>query len=795
MNNAAELVELRKQGSITQEEFFVALNQLRRANTGSASAIAEASAEVVVVGGVDKAPVPGVNSSSSTASAVDTARRPSEEDEIVVEDCAGDDGGGGAVGGEASSVNGPAETSQPDTVARSPLTGSLCEAGHHVSSITAQQSNSNDDRVDDAFVGATTTSPGVEQPPLPDGNNTVGDVHTETRCQRESPRSLLPGDEQQCRVPDTEVVGGDSRRQADDEIDKKHDECEAAQQTTSDDDSGWHISPSGENTPQSTSNRRRSSIASPERPQRQHAYRRTPESGGDPCVGPSSAVAEGFNDYGTELAATSETGLGADEEHSRPGTVQLVEPTHHQSSSSRRTGRGRLCRSQPATPSRSFDGHGDCSQPRLAAGFSPRESDGGCNGEGIADSSTRSAPKPHWRPAGGELFQPHWQRCSSTTSRRQMARSKPNTPSRLRPGIGATCQGGDHADNGGRPAWGGKVSPRRSDDGRTMTLRTERSPAKPPWRPAGEVDFQPRSQQSGTCCRSQTTATPSGFSSQVTASDPTLTTWSGATSSAGSGYVERSGRRNRLGNACPSDPCRAASQQQLRPKAHREGKAPPPAAGATPGGYRAAATPFASRRRRRPRNNTTAEEQDGTTTTPQPGQAPSISPTRVAHIGDRHELDNDDNGGETGAGTGLPARATGGLWRSRGRHREPRGAPRRRHSGHSTGSVGSFDSDRYFTTAVRCDRYGYPLHERECLGSYGADAGLNGGGGPRYSPMIKGLPDFYDSRPKRQSRDDESLGRRTHGINREAPAGRSASLYQRTTEWRAQASEIRYEIG
>ncbi|CAB1110047.1 unnamed protein product [Ectocarpus sp. CCAP 1310/34] len=271
------------------------------------------------------------------------------------------------------------------------------------------------------------------------------------------------------------------------------------------------------------------------------------------------------------------------------------------------------------------------------------------------------------------------------------------------------------------------------------------------------------------------------------------TVWSDATASAGSGYVEGSERRHRLGNTCPPDPSRAASPQQLRPEAHREGKASPPAAAATtPGGHRSAATPFSSRRRRRPGNNTTtAEEKDGTTTTPQAGQAPSISPTLVPHVGDRHDLDDDDNGGVTGAGTGLPMGAVGGLWRSRGRHREPRGAPRRRHSVNSTGSVGSFDSDRYFTTAVRCDRFGYPLHERECLGSYGAGAGLSGGRGPRYSPMIKGLPDFYESRPRRQSRDDESLGRRTHGNNREAQAGRSASLYQRTTEWQAKASEVR----
>ncbi|CAM9901411.1 unnamed protein product, partial [Ectocarpus sp. 4 AP-2014] len=116
---------------------------------------------------------------------------------------------------------------------------------------------------------------------------------------------------QQRRVPDTDVVGGDSRRQENDEIEEKHDECKAAPHAKIvDDDSGWHVSPSGEKTQQSTSSRRRSSIASPER-QRQHAYRRTPESdGGNRSIGPTSAAAEGFKDYGTDLTATFETESG-----------------------------------------------------------------------------------------------------------------------------------------------------------------------------------------------------------------------------------------------------------------------------------------------------------------------------------------------------------------------------------------------------------------------------------------------------------------------------------------------------
>ncbi|CAN0517091.1 unnamed protein product, partial [Ectocarpus sp. 12 AP-2014] len=279
-----------------------------------------------------KDPVPRVDSSSSTASVVDTARREAEGDEIIVEDCAAADDGGRAVnGGEVSSASRPAETPRPDTVARSPTAGSLPESRHHISSITAQQIDTDSGRVDDVVVGATTTTPGVDRPPLSDGIYSIGDVHAEARCHREPRRSLFLEAEQQRRVPDTDVVGCDSRRQENDEIDEKHDECEAATHAkVADDDSGWRISPSGEKTQQSTSNRRRSSIASPER-QWQHDYRRTPESdGGDRSVGPTSAAAEGFNDYGTGLAATFETGSGADK-HSLPESVQLDEPSQHQS--------------------------------------------------------------------------------------------------------------------------------------------------------------------------------------------------------------------------------------------------------------------------------------------------------------------------------------------------------------------------------------------------------------------------------------------------------------------------------
>lgn len=133
----------------------------------------------------------------------------------------------------------------------------------------------------------------------------------------------------------------------------------------------------------------------------------------------------------------------------------------------------------------------------------------------------------------------------------------------------------------------------------------------------------------------------------------------------------------------------------------------------------------------------------------------------------------------------LSDSTVGGLRRSRDhRHREPQRspAPRRESRRRSSNTVTSFDSDRYYTAAVRCDRYGYPVHEREGLGGSGAAGG--GGGGRVFSPMIKGLPDFYESRPRRRGRGGDETAPRD-----DAAAGQS--LYARTTDWQAKASELR----
>ncbi|CAM9582807.1 unnamed protein product, partial [Laminaria digitata] len=93
------------------------------------------------------------------------------------------------------------------------------------------------------------------------------------------------------------------------------------------------------------------------------------------------------------------------------------------------------------------------------------------------------------------------------------------------------------------------------------------------------------------------------------------------------------------------------------------------------------------------------------------------------------------------------------------------------------------DPDRYDTTASY-DQYGYPLHENACLGSGEAGPGT---GGLVFTPTIKRLPDFYESRPKlRPDSVKQNLGR-TKG----AGLGQSSSMYERSTGWQADVDEIR----
>lgn len=88
---------------------------------------------------------------------------------------------------------------------------------------------------------------------------------------------------------------------------------------------------------------------------------------------------------------------------------------------------------------------------------------------------------------------------------------------------------------------------------------------------------------------------------------------------------------------------------------------------------------------------------------------------------------------------------------------------------------------------ARRDRYGYPLPERECLGSYGAP----GRSKPKFAPMIKGLPSFYLSRSR--SKLEETPERSVIGSAGEHAAGlgQYPSVYKRTTGWLAKADALR----
>lgn len=113
----------------------------------------------------------------------------------------------------------------------------------------------------------------------------------------------------------------------------------------------------------------------------------------------------------------------------------------------------------------------------------------------------------------------------------------------------------------------------------------------------------------------------------------------------------------------------------------------------------------------------------------------------------------------------------------------PRAAASRRLSGSaSAGCLGR--SDRV-VSAVRCDQYGYPMHERGGLGS-------SGGVGERrllFSPKIKGMPEFYRSRPTRNRPPESSR------VSFERAGGsdvsQSNSVYERTSRWLAQSGELR----
>lgn len=134
---------------------------------------------------------------------------------------------------------------------------------------------------------------------------------------------------------------------------------------------------------------------------------------------------------------------------------------------------------------------------------------------------------------------------------------------------------------------------------------------------------------------------------------------------------------------------------------------------------------------------------------------------------------------------GVRSLPPGILWRRRPRNRGEDELTRRSRRLSSSPSLGSLDSNRFCTVATR-DRFGYPLHERECLGSSGA-VGRNT---LVFSPMIKGLPDFYHARPNRTSDPFQQRFK----FSKTAEVDQSRPLYERATDWLAKAGELRYTI-
>lgn len=106
----------------------------------------------------------------------------------------------------------------------------------------------------------------------------------------------------------------------------------------------------------------------------------------------------------------------------------------------------------------------------------------------------------------------------------------------------------------------------------------------------------------------------------------------------------------------------------------------------------------------------------------------------------------------------------------------------------SSASVGSLEHkgsvDRY---VARRDRFGYPLHERGGLGVTDVRGCGTNGRSSSFAPMVKGLPDFYQTRPRRSV---DCFGERIETCAG-ADKGRSGLLYERSTRWLAEADKNR----
>lgn len=86
----------------------------------------------------------------------------------------------------------------------------------------------------------------------------------------------------------------------------------------------------------------------------------------------------------------------------------------------------------------------------------------------------------------------------------------------------------------------------------------------------------------------------------------------------------------------------------------------------------------------------------------------------------------------------------------------------------------------------RRDRYGYPLHERGGLGAI--DERACNSSNHLFAPMIKGLPEFYQTRPRRSV---DHLRGRVKPCTSATDKGQQGLVYERSTRWLAKADNDR----
>lgn len=134
----------------------------------------------------------------------------------------------------------------------------------------------------------------------------------------------------------------------------------------------------------------------------------------------------------------------------------------------------------------------------------------------------------------------------------------------------------------------------------------------------------------------------------------------------------------------------------------------------------------------------------------------------------------------------VGSQPSGALRRSRSLSQEgsaPARGPRRLCINSSSARSTQDHSDRY-NTAAKYDQYGYPLHENQCLESGEAGAGTSG---LVFTPTIKRLPGFYESRPKLAP----ASAKQYLGSMKRAGLRQSSSMYERGTGWKANVDDIR----